>query len=225
MQRWPRTRTRWSGNSRRCTISGRTWISAWSSWCWRSPISSPISRLRGPVWPPCPPRPSGCLILVRSRGLGWAELGLSREHWKSGAGYALAAVAVVMSVIAIGALLPWTRPMFMNNNYATDVGRIDRVDDHHPAADGHPRGAGLPRCAARRAESGVGLPRRRCRRFVAVRPVAHRHLTGPDQQQCRVHADPRWRVCSAPWPVSCWRWRPPRWPASSSPGCADAAAA
>src|SRR5919109_4173104 len=57
----------------------------------------------------------GLLILVRSRGLGWAELGLSREHWKAGAGYAVAAVAVVGSVIAIGLLLPWTRTMFMNN--------------------------------------------------------------------------------------------------------------
>lgn len=26
----------------------------------------------------------GLVILVRSRGLGWAELGLSRQHWKSG---------------------------------------------------------------------------------------------------------------------------------------------
>ena len=66
----------------------------------------------------------GLVILVRSRGLGWVELGLSREHWKSGAGYALAAVAVVVSVIAIGALLPWTRPMFMNNNYATVSGAL-----------------------------------------------------------------------------------------------------
>src|ERR671927_1729897 len=66
----------------------------------------------------------GLVILVRSRGLGWAELGLSREHWKAGAGYALAAVAVVLSVIAVGALLPWTRPMFMNNNYATVSGAL-----------------------------------------------------------------------------------------------------
>ncbi|MGE2716925.1 CPBP family intramembrane glutamic endopeptidase [Mycolicibacterium litorale] len=66
----------------------------------------------------------GLLILVRRRGLGWAELGLGREHWRSGAGYALAAVAVVLSVIAIGALLPWTRPMFMNNNYATISGAL-----------------------------------------------------------------------------------------------------
>ena len=66
----------------------------------------------------------GLLILVRSHGLGWVELGLSREHWKSGAGYAIAAVAVVVTVIAIGALLPWTRPMFMNNNYATVSGAL-----------------------------------------------------------------------------------------------------
>jgi membrane protease YdiL (CAAX protease family) len=66
----------------------------------------------------------GLLILVRSRGLGWAELGLSREHWKAGAGYAVAAVAVVLAVIAIGMLLPWTRPMFMNNNYATVSGAL-----------------------------------------------------------------------------------------------------
>jgi membrane protease YdiL (CAAX protease family) len=66
----------------------------------------------------------GLLILVRSRGLGWAELGLSREHWKAGAGYAVAAVAVVLTVIAIGMLLPWTRPMFMNNNYATVSGAL-----------------------------------------------------------------------------------------------------
>jgi membrane protease YdiL (CAAX protease family) len=66
----------------------------------------------------------GLVILVRSRGLGWAELGLSREHCKAGAGYAVAAVAVVVSVIAIGALLPWTRPMFMNHSYATLSGAL-----------------------------------------------------------------------------------------------------
>lgn len=64
------------------------------------------------------------VILVRTAGLGWAELGLGRDHWKSGAGYALAAVAVVVAVIAVGALLPWTQPMFMNNNYATISGAL-----------------------------------------------------------------------------------------------------
>jgi len=66
----------------------------------------------------------GLLLLVRSRGAGWSELGLGREHWKSGVGYALAAVGLVASVIAIGALLPWTRPMFMNDHYATVSGAL-----------------------------------------------------------------------------------------------------
>jgi membrane protease YdiL (CAAX protease family) len=66
----------------------------------------------------------GLLILLRVNGLGWAELGLGREHWRSGVGYALAAVGVVMSVIAVGALLPVTRPMFLNNHYATISGAL-----------------------------------------------------------------------------------------------------
>ena len=66
----------------------------------------------------------GLLMLVRSRGLGWSEIGLGREHWKSGAGYALAAVTLVGTVIAVGALLPWTRPMFLNDNYATLSGAL-----------------------------------------------------------------------------------------------------
>jgi hypothetical protein len=48
------------------------------------------------------------LVLVRARGLGWAELGLGREQWKSGVRYAAAAIALVLAVVAIGALLPWT---------------------------------------------------------------------------------------------------------------------
>jgi membrane protease YdiL (CAAX protease family) len=64
------------------------------------------------------------VILVRCNGVGWAELGLGRAHWRSGAGYALAAVTVVVSVIGIGALLPWTRPMFLNNHYATISGAL-----------------------------------------------------------------------------------------------------
>jgi membrane protease YdiL (CAAX protease family) len=64
------------------------------------------------------------LLLVRARGLDWAELGLGREQWKSGAGYALAAMGVVLTVIAVGALLPWTRPMFLNDRYATLSGAL-----------------------------------------------------------------------------------------------------
>ena len=38
--------------------------------------------------------------------------------------YALAAVALVVAVIAVGALLPLTRPMFMNSHYATLSGAL-----------------------------------------------------------------------------------------------------
>lgn len=61
----------------------------------------------------------GLLLLLRSRGLGWAELGLGREHWKTGLAYATGAVALVLTVIAVGALLPFTRELFMNDRYAT----------------------------------------------------------------------------------------------------------
>ena len=64
------------------------------------------------------------LLLVRARGLDWSELGLGREHWRSGAGYALAAIGLVLTVIAVGALLPWTRPMFLNDRYATVSGAV-----------------------------------------------------------------------------------------------------
>jgi hypothetical protein len=66
----------------------------------------------------------GLVVLMRTSGLDWTDLGLGREHWKSGFGYALGAVAVVASVIAVGVLLPMTRPMFMNNHYATISGAL-----------------------------------------------------------------------------------------------------
>ncbi|WP_156690220.1 CPBP family intramembrane glutamic endopeptidase [Mycobacterium sp. Marseille-P9652] len=66
----------------------------------------------------------GLAILMRARGLDWADLGLGRAHWRSGLGYALAAVAVVAAVIAVGILLPMTRPMFLNHRYATISGAL-----------------------------------------------------------------------------------------------------
>ncbi|UMB71937.1 CPBP family intramembrane glutamic endopeptidase [Mycobacterium paraterrae] len=66
----------------------------------------------------------GLVAWLRVRGLGWAELGLGREHWKSGAAYAVGSVALVLAVIAVGALLPVTRPMFMNHRYATLSGAL-----------------------------------------------------------------------------------------------------
>ncbi|WP_280234101.1 CPBP family intramembrane glutamic endopeptidase [Nocardia cyriacigeorgica] len=64
------------------------------------------------------------LTMMRRRGLGWTELGLSRRHWKRGALYALAAVGVVLTVVAIGAALPTTRPFFMADRYATISGAL-----------------------------------------------------------------------------------------------------
>src|ERR1700751_622959 len=66
----------------------------------------------------------GLAILMRANGLDWTDLGLGREHWKPGLGYALGAVAVVASVIAVGVLLPMTRPMFLNDHYATVSGAL-----------------------------------------------------------------------------------------------------
>jgi uncharacterized protein len=66
----------------------------------------------------------GLVALLRFNGLGWAELGLGRDHWKSGALYALAAMTLVVTVIAVGVLLPMTRPMFMNHRYATISGAV-----------------------------------------------------------------------------------------------------
>ncbi len=64
------------------------------------------------------------VALTRRRGLGWAELGLSPKQWKIGSVYALAAVAAVVTVVAIGALLPMTRPFFMADRYATISGAL-----------------------------------------------------------------------------------------------------
>ena len=66
----------------------------------------------------------GLVALLRFNGLGWAELGLGRDDWKSGAVYALAATALVVTVIGVGMLLPATRPMFMNHRYATISGAL-----------------------------------------------------------------------------------------------------
>ena len=135
----------------------------------------------------------GLLILVRSRGLGWAELGLGREHWKSGAGYAVAAVALVLSVIAIGALLPWTRPMFMNNNYATISGALiasmiiiplQTVIPEELAFRGVLHGA-LDRAWGFRGVAAAGSL------LFGLWHIAT--STGVDQQQCRVHPDFRRR--------------------------------
>ncbi len=78
---------------------------------WASVVTVPVAAL-------------GLVGWLRVNGLGWSELGLGREHWKSGALYAVGAVVLVVAVIAVGALLPLTRPMFMNHHYATLSGAL-----------------------------------------------------------------------------------------------------
>jgi uncharacterized protein len=78
---------------------------------WASVVTVPVAAI-------------GLVAWLRMNGLGWAELGLGREHWRSGAAYAVGAVALVVTVIAVGALLPLTRPMFMNHHYATISGAL-----------------------------------------------------------------------------------------------------
>ncbi|WP_039795472.1 CPBP family intramembrane glutamic endopeptidase [Nocardia araoensis] len=64
------------------------------------------------------------LALVRRRGLGWSELGLSPRHWRRGSLYALGAVALVLAIVGIGAALPLTRPFFLADRYATISGAL-----------------------------------------------------------------------------------------------------
>lgn len=71
------------------------------------------------------PIAAGVLLgLGRGRGLGWAELGLSPRHWRPGSLYALAAVALVLTVVAVGVAVPFTRQFFLSNRYATVSGAL-----------------------------------------------------------------------------------------------------
>ncbi|MFF7942049.1 CPBP family intramembrane glutamic endopeptidase [Nocardia gamkensis] len=78
---------------------------------WASIVTVPVAAL-------------ALLALVRRRGLGWSELGLSPRHWRRGSRYALAAAALVLAVVAIGAALPLTRPFFLADRYATVSGAL-----------------------------------------------------------------------------------------------------
>ncbi|WP_026343746.1 CPBP family intramembrane glutamic endopeptidase [Nocardia sp. BMG111209] len=64
------------------------------------------------------------VALMRLRGIGWAELGLGRRHWRRGTKYALVAAGIVLAGVGLGLLLPFTRPFFLNNRYATVSGAL-----------------------------------------------------------------------------------------------------
>ncbi len=64
------------------------------------------------------------VVLMRRRGMRWSELGLSPRHWKRGTLYSLAAVGLVLTIVAIGVALPFTRQFFLSERYATISGAL-----------------------------------------------------------------------------------------------------
>lgn len=59
------------------------------------------------------------LAYVRRRGFTWAELGLARSQHRRGLKYA-AVILIPVAIIAIGgALLPWTRSLYLSDRYDT----------------------------------------------------------------------------------------------------------
>ena len=69
--------------------------------------------------------PLGAVVLVvlgRHSGLSWDDIGLGRRHWWSGARYGGAAAGVVVGAVAVGALLPGTRAVFLDERYHNNFG-------------------------------------------------------------------------------------------------------
>ncbi|SUE17152.1 peptidase [Rhodococcus gordoniae] len=69
---------------------------------------------------------AACVLvaMMRRRGMRWSELGLSPRHWKRGTLYSVAAVVLVLTVVAIGIALPFTRQFFLSERYATISGAL-----------------------------------------------------------------------------------------------------
>lgn len=71
--------------------------------------------------------PLAALALIamgRRMGFTWTELGLSLTHSTRGLKYALGAVGLVLLVVGIGVMLPFTRPFFMVDRFATLSGAL-----------------------------------------------------------------------------------------------------
>ena len=68
---------------------------------------------------------AGLLLVARRAGLSWQELGLGPGTWRRGARWAVAEIAAVALVFAIGAALPLTRGAFRDTRY--DVGWGDAL--------------------------------------------------------------------------------------------------
>src|SRR5690606_19106280 len=69
---------------------------------------------------------AACVLvaMMRRRGMRWSELGLSPRHWKRGTIYSVGAVGLVLAVVALGVALPFTRPFFLSERYATVSGAL-----------------------------------------------------------------------------------------------------
>jgi CAAX protease family protein len=60
------------------------------------------------------------LLVARSAGLSWDDLGLARRTWRVGLGWAAVVVAVVASGYAAAALLPVTQGLFSDERVRAD---------------------------------------------------------------------------------------------------------
>lgn len=107
---------------------------------------------------------------------------MGREHWRSGAGYALAAVGLVLTVVAVGALLPWTRPMFLNDRYATVSGALLASMVIIPLQTVIPEELAFRGVLHGALDRAWGFPRGRCGRPAVVRTLAYRLFIRPDQR-------------------------------------------
>ncbi|WP_244945501.1 CPBP family intramembrane glutamic endopeptidase [Couchioplanes caeruleus] len=62
------------------------------------------------------------LALARAAGLDAGDVGIGRRSWRRGAAYALVCVSAVAAVYAVAALLPATRPAFLDTRYRNGLG-------------------------------------------------------------------------------------------------------
>jgi len=64
---------------------------------------------------------AGLVVLVRRRGLTWAQLGLGSDRLRSGVVWAAGSITVVALVYAVGLALPFSRSAFLDVRYHFDV--------------------------------------------------------------------------------------------------------
>lgn len=58
------------------------------------------------------------VVVGRSRGMHWSELGLSLRHMPRGLAYGLVATVTVAAVVVAGCLIPATSPFFLSERYS-----------------------------------------------------------------------------------------------------------